>query len=169
MAYSVTCAIKMPMKKLLTLLAICLFFGTLKAQTADTLKPPPPMPALGLDPDGGAATTPTSDKIYSVVETMPRFPGGDDSLHRYLSRAIVYPANLLKKHAGGTVTVYFVVEKDGSLSNVKAGTSTGLPFNQEAIKAIKPLKFINGIQNGSPVRVASQLKVYFDADNPGFH
>jgi len=107
--------------------------------------------------------------IYTAVSGPPQFPGGIDSLHHYLNKNIVYPAEQLKKHAGGSVILTFVIEKDGVLSDVKVLQSPDEQFSEEAIRVIQPVKYINGSQNGHPVRVAYSAEVKFDPDNPGSH
>jgi TonB family protein len=107
--------------------------------------------------------------IYTTVSGPPRFPGGVDSLHRYLSKNIVYPAGQLQRKIGGKVILSFVVEKDGSLGDIKALRSPNEKLSEEAIRGMRPFKFINGTQDGHPVRVAYYIEVEFNPDNPGKH
>jgi len=107
--------------------------------------------------------------IYTAVSGPPQYPGGNDSLHNYLNKNIVYPAEQLQKHIGGSVILSFVIEKDGSLTDIEAVRSPDEQLSEEAITVMQPVKYINGSQNGHPVRVAYSTLVKFDPDNPGNH
>jgi TonB family protein len=109
------------------------------------------------------------NSIYTSVSEPPQFPGDVDSLHHYLNKNIIYPAEQLKNKTGGQVILSFVIEKDGSLSDIKAARSPDEKLSEEAIRVMRPFKFINGTQNGYPVRVAYYMAVKFDPDNPGSH
>jgi protein TonB len=154
------------MKKLLLLAALCCLFATTRAQTTDTVKTPP-LPANAADPDNSGTAPDPNDKIYTSVTNPPHFTGGMDSLHRYLSKKMTYPPALLKAHKGGRVVVRFVVEKDGSLTAIPARLSPDARFSAEVLKAFAGLHFINGSQNGNPLRVAYSVVVRFDPDYPG--
>jgi TonB family protein len=153
------------MKKCFLLLLACCLFSVTKAQTTDTPKTPP-MPANGIDPDGAAAGI--DNRIFSVVDDMPRFPGGTDSLHRYLSKKIVYPPKLLKNHIGGPATVQFIVEKDGSLTGFRMLNSPDALISAEVVRVMRNVKFIGGTQRGVPARVAYSFRIHFDPDYPDF-
>lgn len=107
--------------------------------------------------------------IYTSVSNPPVFPGGMDSLHNYFKKTIVYPPNQLKKHIGGDVIISFIVEKDGKLTDIKVIRSPDARLSEEAVRAIQPIKYINGMQNGVPVRVSYLTEVKFDPDNPEIH
>jgi TonB family protein len=107
--------------------------------------------------------------IYTSVSNPPVFPGGIDSLHNYLSKSVVYPAELLKRHIGGKVIISFIVEKDGRLTDVKVTRSPNAGLSTEAIRVTQPMKFINGVLNGIPVRVEYLIEVKFDPGNPEIH
>jgi TonB family protein len=154
------------MKRFVILITLCCLALASKAQKTDTVKAPP-LPAQGLDPDGGAVAA-DEEKIYTVVSDQPQFPGGNDSLHRYLDKHMVYPPNLLRQRIGGRVTITFVVEKDGSLSQLKAQVSPDVRFSDEVLQAMRPVKYIPGKQNGDARRVAYSVTVHFDPDYPGF-
>jgi protein TonB len=97
----------------------------------------------------------------------PAFPGGLDSLHRYLSKKMVYPPALLAAHKGGKVIVSFIVEKDGSLSKLTVPLSPDALFTTEVMKAFKELHFIAGRQNGHVERAFTSVMIRFDPDYPG--
>jgi len=107
--------------------------------------------------------------IYTAVSVPPKFPGDIDSLHNYLEKNIVYPAKQLKEHIGGSVILSFVIEKDGSLTDIKAVRSPDEQFSEEAIRIMRPIKYINGSQNGRPVRVMYFMEIKFDPHDPSSH
>ncbi len=103
-----------------------------------------------------------SERIYSSVEQMPQFPGGDAALMRYLGSHLQYPPEAAKKNIQGKVILQFVVEKDGRVGEVKVARSVDKDLDQEAIRVVKSLpKFTPGRQNGQVVRVWYTLPVTF--------
>ena len=109
------------------------------------------------------------NSIYLTVSGAPQIPGGPDSLHRYLNKNIIYPVEQQRKKIGGSVLLNFVIEENGSLTDVKAVRSPDAILSEEAVRVMRPFKFINGTQSGHPVRVAYAIEVKFDPDNPGKH
>ena len=100
------------------------------------------------------------NKVYQVVEQMPQFPGGDDSLHNFISKNLRYPKTYLDYQ--GRVICRIIVNKDGSVSNIEVIRSLETSFDAEAIKVLKLLpKFIPGNQNGRNVRVWYTLPIAF--------
>ena len=100
--------------------------------------------------------------IYRVVEDMPAFPGGEEEMFNYLSHNINYP--LIAKQTGiqGTVHLTFVVETDGSISNVSILRGIGGGCDQEAMRVVKSMPtWTPGNQQGRPVRVQFNLPVKF--------
>ena len=103
-----------------------------------------------------------SNEIFQIVEEMPQFPGGEPKLMEYLSENIQYPQKALEAGIQGRVFVGFVVEPDGSISNVKLLRGIGGGCDEEAIRVIESLpKWEPGKQRGKAVRVAYQLPVFF--------
>jgi protein TonB len=156
------------MKKLLLLAVLCGLFAVSRAQTADTLKTPP-LPAGGADPDNGGKAPVAASPVYTAVSNPPRFPGGMDSLHRYLGSHVVYPPALLNAHKGGTVIISFVVETDGSLDQLQVRRSPDEAFSAEVLRVFAGMKWISGSQNGHAVRVMYSVPVRFDADMAGVY
>ncbi|MBV8391131.1 MAG: TonB family protein [Mucilaginibacter sp.] len=113
--------------------------------------------------------TVSKNAIFTAVNGPPTFPGGADSLHRYLAKAISYPSELLKKHKGGKVYLQFIIEKDGTLTEMKAVRSPDDLLTQEAMRVMKPVRYIGGTQNDQPVRVQNIMGVDFDPNNPDKH
>ena len=101
-------------------------------------------------------------KVFDVVEQMPSFPGGPSALFEYLSKNIKYPAVAEENGVQGRVIVTFVVERDGSITDVKVVKSVDPSLDKEAIRVTKSMPhWIPGKQNGSAVRVKYTLPVTF--------
>ena len=108
------------------------------------------------------AQTKKNDMLFSVVEVMPQFPGGQIAMLQYLMKNIKYPEQAVKEGIQGRVTVRFIVEKDGSISDVKPVLSVHPLLNKEAVRVVKSMpKWTPGKQNGKPVRVRFNLPVMF--------
>lgn len=102
------------------------------------------------------------NKVFDVVEQMPSFPGGTSALMAYLSSHVKYPAVAEENGIQGRVTVQFVVEKDGSVTDVKTMKSVDPSLDREAERVVKSMpKWIPGKQNGSAVRVKYFVPVVF--------
>ena len=106
------------------------------------------------------------DVIYTEPDEMPKFPGGLDGLMEYLSSNIVYPPVAAEKNIQGKVLVQFVVEKDGSVGEIKILRSVDINLDYEAIRLCKGMpKFEPGLVNGQPVRVWFTLPVNFKLED----
>ena len=102
------------------------------------------------------------NKVFDVVEQMPSFPGGPSALMAYLSSHVKYPAVAEENGLQGRVTVQFVVEKDGSVTDVKTMKSVDPSLDREAERVVRSMpKWIPGKQNGSAVRVKYFVPVVF--------
>lgn len=102
----------------------------------------------------------SNDKIYTAVEQMPQFPGGDSKLMKYISENIKYPET--DECVDGQVIVQFVVTKTGEVGDVKIVRHLHPMFDEEAVRVVKSLpKFIPGRMNGVPVNVWYTLPVRF--------
>lgn len=100
--------------------------------------------------------------IYRSVEQMPRFPGGEAALMKYINSHINYPTAAAMNKIEGNVVVQFVVKKDGSIGEVKVVRSVEKNLDREAVRVIKSLpKFTPGRQNGEAVNVWYTLPVPF--------
>ena len=114
---------------------------------------PPPPPA----PKPEVAT-----KIFDVVEEMPSFPGGNGALMSYLASNIKYPVVAQENGVQGRVIVSFVVERDGSISDVRVARSVDPSLDREAQRVVKSMpRWKPGKQNGSAVRVKYTVPVVF--------
>lgn len=102
------------------------------------------------------------EKVFDVVEQMPSFPGGPQALFEYLSKNIRYPAVAEENGVEGKVIVTFVVERDGSITDVVAIKKVDPSLDKEAIRVVKSMPhWIPGKQNGSAVRVKYTVPVTF--------
>lgn len=101
--------------------------------------------------------------IYSVPETLPEFPGGMQAMMLYLSENVKYPTVAAENGIQGKATCSFVVNKDGSVSDVEISRSAGDPsLDKEAIRVIKSMpKWKPGTIKGKPVRVKLSAPVKF--------
>lgn len=101
-------------------------------------------------------------RIFVVVENDPEFPGGKDSLEAFIKRNLVYPQKAKEKGISGKVYLTFVVEKDGSITNIKVLRDIGGDCGAEAVRVVKLMpKWKPGVQRGKPVRVQYNLPIYF--------
>ena len=102
------------------------------------------------------------EEPFNVVEDMPAFPGGMEAMIQFLSSNIQYPADAQKQKVDGRVLVNFVVEKDGSITEVKV-VKPGFPsLDAEAVRVVKAMpKWKPGYQNGRAVRVLFTLPINF--------
>ncbi len=113
--------------------------------------PPPPAPKPEV-----------ANKVFDVVEEMPSFPGGQAALMQFLSSNIKYPVVAQENGVQGRVIVGFVVEKDGSITDVKVMRSVDPSLDREAQRVVKAMpKWKPGKQNGSAVRVKYTVPVVF--------
>jgi len=102
------------------------------------------------------------NKVFDVVEQMPSFPGGMGALMSWLSQNIKYPVIAAENGVQGRVIVQFVVEKDGSITDVKVAKSVDPSLDKEAARVVKAMPhWTPGKQNGSAVRVKYTVPVTF--------
>jgi len=101
-------------------------------------------------------------KVFDVVEQMPSFKGGDAALMEWLSKNIKYPVVAEENGIQGRVVATFVVERDGSITDVKIVKSVDPSLDKEAVRVLKAMpKWIPGKQNGQAVRVKYTVPVTF--------
>ena len=102
------------------------------------------------------------EEVFLSVEENPEFPGGPAKLLEYVQKNLKYPMMARESDIQGKVFVGFVVEKDGSVSNVKVLRGIGGGCDEEAVRVVQSLpKFKPGKQRGNPVRVAYTLPIVF--------
>ena len=101
-------------------------------------------------------------QIFTVVESMPSFPGGPNARIRYLAENIKYPQMARESGIQGRVFVTFVVETNGSVTDVKIMRVIGGGCDEEALRVIKNMpKWNPGKQRGKPVRVQFNMPILF--------
>lgn len=105
------------------------------------------------------------NRVYDTfvpLESQPIFPGGMDKFYNYLSKAIRYPAMAQENGIQGKVFVSFIIERNGTLSDLKVDRKLGFGTDEEALRVLKASpKWIPGIQNGRPVRVRYNIPISF--------
>ncbi len=101
-------------------------------------------------------------KVFDVVEQMPSFPGGQGALLEYLNSHVKYPVVAQENGVQGRVVVSFVVEKDGSITDVRVVRSVDPSLDREAARVVSSMpRWTPGKQNGSAVRVKYNVPVSF--------
>lgn len=122
-----------------------------RSDIAVAAPPPPPAPKPEV-----------SNKVFDVVEEMPHFPGGPSALQAFLSSNTKYPVVAQENGVQGRVIVSFVVERDGSITDVKVVRSVDPSLDREATRVVKSMpRWSPGKQNGSAVRVKYTVPVVF--------
>jgi protein TonB len=104
----------------------------------------------------------SDDEFFMVVENMPVFPGGDLGLMKYIQRNVKYPPIAKEYNITGKVYVSFIVDKSGSVTNVKIVRGVGKNLDAEALRVVKSLpKYKPGKQRGKAVRVMFTIPINF--------
>ena len=102
------------------------------------------------------------DEIFVFVEENPQFPGGDSERLKFLQNNITYPEKAMEKGIQGTVYITFIIEKDGSVTNVKVLRGIGGGCDEEAVRVIRKMpKWIPGKQRGKVVRCQFNMPIKF--------
>jgi protein TonB len=105
---------------------------------------------------------PAKDALYTLVEKQPQFPGGESAMFQFLTENLRYPTLAKENGIEGRVVVSFVVEKDGSLTDLKIVKDIGGGCGEEALRLMQAMpKWVPGQQHGRVVRVAYTLPVSF--------
>lgn len=131
------------MKKLvlLSLMAICCFM------TANAQK---------------TVVSQTNQKVYDTVDQMPEYPGGMQAMIEFLQTSMKYPEDAAKQKVEGRVMVQFVVETDGSVSDVHVAKQVFPSLDAEAIRVVQAMpKWTPGKNGGQVVRVKYNLPIVF--------
>ena len=103
--------------------------------------------------------------LICVIEHKPEFKGGIGGLMKWIAEHTNYPKEAKKKGITGKVFVQFVIERDGSVSNVKLARKVNPLLDEEAVRVIKMMpKWKPGKQRGKPVRVMYQIPINFVLD-----
>ena len=103
-----------------------------------------------------------NQKVYDVAEQMPEYPGGMPAMFEFLMKNMQYPKDAEKQKVEGRVMVMFVVETDGSISDVKVAKKTFPSLDAEAVRVVQSMpKWTPGRDKGKVVRVQYTLPVSF--------
>ena len=108
----------------------------------------------------------SKDSIYNTdaLEVMPEFPGGNEAMVKFLQENVVYPEKAKKKGISGKTFVSFVIEKDGSITDVKVARGFDKSCDAEAVRVVKSMpKWTPGKAKGQPVRVNFTMPFVFKA------
>ena len=109
-----------------------------------------------------ADMTPDKNGVYQICEEMPEFPGGEQAMFDFVANNVVYPQEARDKEIEGRVFVRFIIEKDGSVSDVKVAKGIGGGCDEEAVRVVKAMpKWKPGKQDGKPVRVNFTMPFFF--------
>jgi len=119
--------------------------------------------------DSSAKASENQEDLYEIVERSPSFPGGPSAMMAFIAKNLSYPPEALSYSIEGTVVVEFIVERDGSLSNIKAIKDIGGGCGDAVVEVIAAMPLWEpGSQRDTPVRVKMRAPVRFKipADQP---
>ena len=103
-----------------------------------------------------------TDKVLEKAEVMPEFPGGEQAMMDFVAKNVQYPQEARDKEISGRVLVGFIVEKDGSIGDVKVVKGIGGGCDEEAVRVVKAMpKWKPGMDKGKPVRVSYVMPFTF--------
>jgi protein TonB len=104
----------------------------------------------------------SAQPIFTVVEEMPKFPGGETELLRFLVSSIKYPVIAQENGIQGRVTCSFVINRDGSVVDAEVMRGVDPSLDKEALRVVNTMpKWSPGKQRGKPVRVKFTVPVTF--------
>ncbi len=145
--------------------------GTMNAGDSKVYNPgmllsaPVPQEQATKEQQGKSGQVKNDKGVYTVVEKMPSYVGGDDARIKFMVENINYPEAALKKGVQGKVFVTFIVRANGSVTDVKVLRGIGSECDEEAVRVIKLMpKWNPGTQSGKPVDVQYNLPIRFALD-----
>lgn len=145
--------------------------GEIPYTDTENVPPPPPEPEFpeGMDElgiiTGEAEEEISADEIFVVPEKDPEFPGGEQALYDFLRKNIRYPQAAKDSNIQGKVYVTFVVEKDGTITNLKVLRDIGGGCGEEALRVLRMMpQWKPGMQLGKAVRVQYNLPITFKTE-----
>ena len=150
---------------LLAKVAICVIFSFLTTiATAQKVESPPPPPLDEFDPNLGKDSK--GQPVSVVVDEIPQFIGGVKAMFKFLENNVKYPPYAREQPIEGTVYVGFVVEIDGTLTDVSVKRGLGGLINEEAIRVVELMsgKWQAGKDKGKSVRAIYTLPIKFHLD-----
>ena len=109
-----------------------------------------------------------TDEVFHVVEDMPSFPGGQEAYYKYLGTNIEYPEQARELGIEGRVFITFIVNKDGSLSDLQLAQGIGGGCDEEALRVfMESPNWVPGKQRGKVVKTRMQAAVTFELGEKG--
>jgi protein TonB len=101
-------------------------------------------------------------QVFTYVEEMPTFPGGDEALYSFVGKQIVYPEIAKRAGVEGKLYIQFVVRTDGKVTDVTVQKGIGAGCDEEAVRVVKSMpNWKPGRQNGHPVNVRISIPIVF--------
>lgn len=122
--------------------------------TINSAETPPPIPP----------PAPEEEKVVDLttLETQPKYPGGMPDFYKFIGNNLKYPETALKNKVEGKVLTTFIIEKDGSITDIKVEKKLGSGTDEEAVRVLKlAKKWEPGMVNGKPVRVKYNIPINF--------
>ena len=143
------------------LIALYLFGCNLQSGTTPSLLEEESIAFAFSDMAGEPVSLIVEEPVFVVVDEMPKFPGGDEALLRFIRANIVYPEKAKANNVQGRVVLQFVITAMGTVDEVKIYSGVDPELDAEAVRIIKLLKFIPGEKGGVAVPVAYSAPVTF--------
>lgn len=107
-----------------------------------------------------------SNEVFTVAERNPEFPGGETKMYGFIARELRYPVRAMRANIEGKVLLNFLVNTDGSISQIKIIKGIQFGCDDEAIRVVEKMpRWIPGMQSGQPVAVLCSLQVDFKLGN----
>lgn len=143
-----------------------IFTVTAQAQVEQTQTKTEEIISLSAEPLAQKPEEPfQQDTIFIVVDEMPKFPGGDEARMKFMVENLKYPEIAKKSGIQGRVFVTFVVEKDGTVTDVRILRGIGAGCDEEAVRVIEAMpRWLPGKFNGEPVRVRFNMAIHFSLE-----
>ncbi|GHT31642.1 hypothetical protein FACS189434_01740 [Bacteroidia bacterium] len=118
--------------------------------------------AFATDSTAKEKITPSEERVLFFTDTMPQFPGGQEALYKFIAQNLRYPFYAAKNGIQGRVMLRFIVQKDGSITNIKVISSPDESLSNEAVRVIMAMpNWIPGKLNGEPVDVYFTLPINY--------
>jgi TonB family protein len=119
-------------------------------------------PPLSLSQES-EANSENPQKVYTIVEQVPEYPGGLLGLRKFIAMNVRYPVEALEKGMVGKVFVSFVIDETGEVTNIKLARGVHPSLDQEAIRVVKLMdRWKPGIKDGKSVKVSYTVPINFD-------
>ncbi|MGB3469103.1 MAG: M56 family metallopeptidase [Cyclobacteriaceae bacterium] len=102
------------------------------------------------------------EEVFQLVDEAPRYTGGDNEMYKYLGKSINYPTEARQKGVEGRVFVQFIINRDGSVSDVQTLKGIGAGCDEEAVRVVESMPaWIPGVKDGADVNVRMVLPIFF--------